>query len=90
MVELLRGSTLLPDFLTKVNFFRCSKFNVLLLAARIFLIHKWNCHRQIWEQTQLCLGNKTSELAETNVLVLASNPLVASLKLVIGISEYVL
>lgn len=59
VVELLHGSTLLPDFLSKVNFFRCSKFNVLLLAARIFLIHKWNCHR---------FGNKLSYVLVTKHL----------------------
>lgn len=36
---------------------------------------------QIWEQTQLPLGKKTSVLGGTNVLVLTSNPLVASIKL---------
>ena len=44
---------------------------------------------QIWEQTQLPLGKKTSVLGGTNVLVLTNNPLVANIKPAIGISECV-
>lgn len=90
VVESLNGSaTVLTDFLSEVNFLHCSKLDVLLLAAKIFLIHKWNCHKQIQEQTQLPLGKKTFTLVGTNVLTLVSNPLVANFKVVISISKCV-
>lgn len=63
VVKTVNGSaTLLTDFLSEVNFLHRSKLNVLLLAARIFLIHKWKFHKQIWEETQLPLSKKTYEL----------------------------
>lgn len=80
-VKTVNGSaTLLTNFLSEVNFLHRSKLDVLLLAARIFLIHKWNFHKQIWEQTQLPLGKKTSELVGKTMLVFTSNPVVASVK----------
>ena len=77
-------------FLKQMNFLHYSKLDVVLLATRIFLIHKGNSYKQIREQTPLLPGKKTSVLVGTHMLVLTNSSLVASREPLIGIRECVL